>query len=143
MFTVELAWFQFDLPDHATITAVTASPNPLFPDSRVTTQWIVALDRFELTAHLSATRDLTDISRAAFEAGEPDFQQFSQNGIPAIRSGAYDRDHTQINWGFHLLGLTLLFRLTAKAYPKTLPTEAEAREHAEIIASVQRVTRGG
>lgn len=142
MFTVELAWFQFDLPDHATIVAVTASPNPLFPSSRVTTQWAVALERFELTVHLSATRDLTDLSREAFDKGVPDLKQFSQNGIPAIRSGAYDRDRTQIDWGFHLLGLTLLIRLTAKGYPKTLPTEAEAQEHAEIIASVRRVTRG-
>jgi hypothetical protein len=143
MFTVELAWFQFDLPDHATIEAVTASPNPLFPDSRVTTQWTISLERFEMTAHLSATRDLTELSRMAFDSGEPGLKQFSQNGIPAIRSGAYDRDRTQIDWGFHLLGLTLLIRLTAKGYPKTLPTEAEAREHAMIIASVQRVTRGG
>lgn len=142
MFTVELAWFQFDLPDHATIAAVTASPNPLFPGSRVTTQWTVALERFELTAHLSATRDLTDISRAAFDAGEPGLKQFNQNGIPAIRSGAYDRDRTQIDWSFHINGLTLLFKLTAKAFPKTLPTDAEAREHAAIIASVQRVFRG-
>ena len=141
MFTVELAWFQFDLPDHATIAAVTASPNPLFPDSRVTTQWRVALERFELTAHLSATRDLTQISRAAFDAGEPGLKQFSQNGIPAVRSGAYDRDRTQIDWGFHLNGLTLSFRLMAKAYPKTLPTDAEAREHAEIIASVRRIAQ--
>lgn len=141
MFTVELAWFQFDLPDHATIAAVTASPNPLFPDSRVTTQWIAALERFELTAYLSVTRDLTDISRAAFDTGEPGFKQFNQNGIPAIRSGEYDRDRTQIDWGFHLNGVTLLFRLMAKGYPKTLPTEAEAREHAAIISSVRRVAR--
>lgn len=139
MFTVELAWFQFDLPDHATIAAMTASPNPLFPDSRVTTQWVVALERFELTVHLSATRNFTDISRAAFDAGEPGLKQFSQNGIPAVRSGAYDRDRTQIDWGFHLNGLTLSLRLMATAYPKTLPTEVEAREHAAIIASVRRV----
>lgn len=142
MFTVELAWFQFDLPDHATIAAVTATPNPLFPDARVTTQWIATLERFELTAYLSATRDLTDISREAFDSGEPDFKSFNQNFIPAVRSGAYDRDRTQIDWGFHLNGLTLLLRLTAKGYPKTLPTDAEAREHDAIIASVQRVSRG-
>lgn len=143
MFTVELAWFQFDLPDHATIAAVTASPNPLFPRSRVTTQWVAALERFEMTVHLSATRDLTDISRAAFDAEVPGLKHFSQNGIPAIRSGAYDQDRTQIDWGFHLNGLTLSFRLMAKAYPKTIPTEAEAREHASIIASVRRVGRDG
>lgn len=143
MFTVELAWFQFDLPDHATITAVTTSPNPLFPDSHVTTQWIVALERFEMTVHLSAAQDLTDISRAAFDAAETGVKQFSQSGIPAIRSGAYDRDRTQIDWAFHVLGLTLTVRLTAKGYPKTLPTEAEARENAAIIASVRRVTREG
>lgn len=142
MFTVELAWFQFDLPDHATIAAVTATPNPLFPDARVTTQWIATLERFELTAYLSATRDLTDISREAFDAGEPDFKSFNQNFIPAVRSGAYDRDRTQINWGFHVNGLSLLLRLTAKGYPKTLPTDAEVREHDAIIASVQRVSRG-
>jgi hypothetical protein len=141
MYTVELAWFQFDLPDHASIMAVTASPNPLFPDSRVTTQWVVALERFEFTIHLSATRGLTDISRAAFDAGEAGLKQFSQNGIPAIRSGAYDQDRTQMDWGFHLNGLTLSFRLMAKAYPKTLPTDAEAREHAAIIASVRRVSQ--
>lgn len=141
MFTVELAWFQFDLPDHATIAAVTASPNPLFPDSRVTTQWVVALERFELTVHLSATRNFTDISRAAFDAGEPGFKQFSQNGIPAVRSGSYDQDRTQIDWGFHLNGLTLSLRLMATAYPKTLPTEAEAREHVAIIASVRRIAQ--
>lgn len=142
MFTVELAWFQFDLPDHATIAAVTATPNPLFPDARVTTQWIATLERFALTAYLSATRDLTDISREAFDAGESDFKSFNQNFIPAVRSGAYDRDRTQIDWGFHVNGLSLLLRLTAKGYPKTLPTDAEAREHAAIIASVQRVSRG-
>lgn len=142
MFTVELAWFQFDLPDHATITAITATPNPLFPDARVTTQWAVALERFEMSIHLSATRDLTALSRAAFDAGEPDLQQFNQNHIPAIRSGAYDRDRTQIDWGFHLNGLTLLVRLTARDFPKTLPNEAETREHAAIIASMQRLSRG-
>lgn len=139
MFTVELAWFQFDLPDHATIAAVTSAPNPLFPETRVTTQWAVALERFKMAVHLSATRDLTVLSRAAFDAGEPDLKQFSQNGIPVLRSGAYDRDRSQIDWAFHLNGLTLSFRLTARDFPKTLPNDAETREHAAIIASVQRI----
>ena len=93
MFTVELAWLEFDLPDHATVEATVASPNPLFPDNRVTTRWTAALERFQLGFQLSATQDLTHISRAAFESNEPGLaaKPFNQNGIPGLKFGAYDR----------------------------------------------------
>lgn len=143
MFTVELAWFEFDLPDHASVEASVASPNPLFPDSRVTTRWTVSLDRFDLGVQLSATQDLAHISRTAFDANEPGLtaQPFNQNGIPALRFGAYDRTRSRIDWAFHLLGLTLMFDLTASGFARTLPTETERTEHAAIIASVRRVSR--
>lgn len=141
MFTVEIAWFQFDLPDHASIQAITDTANPLFPEARVTTRWIVALERFEMSLHLSAAQNLTDLSRLAFDDAHSGLTPipFNQNGIPAMRYGAYDRDRTQIDWWFHLIGLTLSIRLKAKAFPKTLPTDAEHHEHEKIIASVRRV----
>ncbi|MEL6687974.1 MAG: hypothetical protein AAFP97_10175 [Pseudomonadota bacterium] len=141
MFSVELAWFEFDLPDHARVEATVASPNPLFPDSRVTTRWMASLDRFELGFQLSATQDLTHISRNAFDSDEPGLaaQPFNQNGIPALRFGAYDRTRSRIDWAFHLHGLTLMLDLTASGFARTLPTEAERAEHEAIIASVRRV----
>jgi hypothetical protein len=141
MFSVEIAWFEFDLPDHATITAETASPNPLFPDARVTTRWIVALDRYELTINLSATQDLSDFSRAAFDTAEKGLtvQPFNQAGIPAMRHGAYERDRTRIDWAFHLQGITLSFTLMSKGFARTLPTQGERAEHDAIIASVRQV----
>lgn len=142
MFTVELAWFEFDLPDHATVEATVASPNPLFPDNRVTTRWTAALERFQLGFQLSATQDLTHISRAAFESNEPGLaaKPFNQNGIPGLKFGAYDRTRTRIDWSFHLQGLSLMLDLTASGYARTLPTEEERAEHEAIIASVRRVS---
>lgn len=138
MYTTELAWFCFDLPDYAEVEAQTSPPNPLFPDSRVTTRWVISLERFELAAVLSATRDLSDLSRAAIDQGGQ-ADGFNQSGIPGMRYGAYDQNRTQIDWWFQLHGLTLSLTLTAKAYPRTLPTEAEAHDIAAIIASVRRV----
>ena len=138
MYTVELAWFQFDLPDHATTEAVTASPNPLFPDARVTTQWRIDLERFDMRVGLSATRDLTDLSRQAFDAGA-DTNRFERNSIPGLGYGDYDQDRTRIDWWFSLHGLTLMLGLQAKGFPRTLPSEAERREHMAIIDSVRRV----
>lgn len=142
MFTVELAWFEFDLPDHATVEATVASPNPLFPDNRVTTRWTAALERFQLGFQLSATQDLTHISRAAFESNEPGLaaKPFNQNGIPGLKFGAYDRTRTRIDWSFHLQGLSLMLDLTASGYARTIPTEEERAEHEAIIASVRRVS---
>ena len=142
MFTVELAWFEFDLPDHATVEATVASPNPLFPDNRVTTRWTAALERFQLGFQLSATQDLTHISRAAFESNEPGLaaKPFNQNGIPGLKFGAYDRTRTRIDWSFHLQGLSLMLDLTASGYARTIPTEKERAEHEAIIASVRRVS---
>ena len=142
MFTVELAWFEFDLPDHATVEATVASPNPLFPDNRVTTRWTAALERFQLGFQLSATQDLIHISRAAFESNEPGLaaKPFNQNGIPGLKFGAYDRTRTRIDWSFHLQGLSLMLDLTASGYARTIPTEKERAEHEAIIASVRRVS---
>lgn len=141
MYTVELAWFCFDLPDHATIAAHTSPPNPLFPDSRVTTRWVISLERYAITAHLSATRDLTELSRMAADGSSLRAEPFDRGGIPGMRYGAYDRDRTQIDWWFYLHGLTLSLSLEASAYPKTLPTQAERAEHRAIIDSIRRVGR--
>lgn len=142
MFTAEIAWFELDLPDHASVEATVASPNPLFPDNRVTTRWTASLERFELGIQLSATQDLAHISRTAFDSNEPGLtaQPFNQNGIPALKFGAYDRTRTRIDWAFHMHGLTLLLDLTASGFARTLPTESERAEHEAIIASVRRIT---
>ena len=142
MFTVELAWFEFDLPDHASVEASVSSPNPLFPNNRVTTRWTASLERFELGFQLSATQDLSHISRHAFDSNEPGLfaQPFDQNGIPALRFGAYDRTRSRIDWAFHLHGLTLMLDLTASGFARTLPTDEERAEHDAIIASVRRIS---
>lgn len=144
MYTVELAWFCFDLPDHAAFEAVTASPNPLFPDSRVTTLWKAELERFVVEIGLSATRSLSDLSQAAYGQSEPGLaaKPFSVSGMPGLRFGAYDRARTQIDWWVTLNGLTLSFTLTAKGYPKTLPIPEEVEEIEAVIASVRRVSDG-
>ncbi|MEM7671457.1 MAG: hypothetical protein AAF317_20435 [Pseudomonadota bacterium] len=139
MFTVEFAWFCLDLPDHATVEAFTSPPNPLFPESPVTTRWLLGLERYEITAHLSATRDLTELTRMAADQSGLQAEPFNRGGIPGMRYGAYERDRTQIDWWFYLHGLTLSLSLTAKTFPKTLPTEAERTEHRAIIDSVRRV----
>lgn len=142
MFTVEFAWFCLDLPDHASVEVSTTPPNPLFPDAPVTTCWTLSLERFELTAYLSATRDLTDLSRNIVDDPTLIATPFNRNGIPGMRCGDYDRARTQIDWWYHLHGLTLSLTLTAKGYPHTEPTGAERAEHAAIIDSVRRVEPG-
>ncbi len=140
MYTVEFAWFCLDLPDHATVEAYTSPPNPLFPDSRVTTRWVLSLERYEMTAHLSASRDLSELSRMASDKTGLRAEPFNRNGIPGMRYGAYDLDRTQIEWWFYLHGLTLSLSLAAKGYPRTLPTEIERMEHETIIESVRRAS---
>ena len=139
MFTFELAWFRLDLPDHASVEVMTSPPNPLFPEAPVTTRWTLSLERFEIEAHLSATRDLSDLSRMAAEDRTLKVEPFNRNGIPGLSCGDYDRDRTQIDWWFYLHGLTLSLTLSAKGYPRTLPTDAERAEHRAIIDSVRRI----
>ncbi len=140
MYTVEFAWFCLDLPDHATVQAHTSPPNLLFPDSRVTTRWVLSLERFEVTTHLSASRDLSELSRMAADRTDLRAEPFNRNNIPGTRYGDYNLDRTQIEWWFYLHGLTLSLSLAAKGYPRTLPTQMERAEHDRIIESVRRAS---
>ncbi|WP_298915552.1 hypothetical protein [uncultured Algimonas sp.] len=140
MFTLELAWFELDLPDQAQVKAEVAAPSPLFSNMRVGTVWRIGLGRFEMTAALDAVRGLHDLSREAFDAGNR-ATEFDAGGLPGLRVGGYDRDDSRTDWWFSLNGLTLALTLRATSAGAIVPTEAECRDHAAIIRSVRRVER--
>lgn len=140
MYTLELAWFELDMPDTVTVQADVSAPSPLFSNTRIGTQWRFNLGRFVMTAALDPVQGLQDLSRRAHDDGVA-AEAIASNSVPGIRVGGYEGGRTQIDWWFSLNGLTLALSLRAKSGGQIPPTDAERRDHTQIIGSVRRLSR--
>ncbi|MEM7729525.1 MAG: hypothetical protein AAF311_09650 [Pseudomonadota bacterium] len=142
MYTLELAWFDIDVPDSARIDADVSSPSPLFSNMRAGTHWRIDLGRFVLIAALDPVRGLQDLSRDGYDRAEP-AEHMTVNDVPGLRIGGYDSDRSQTDWAFTINGLMLVLTLRSQSGDRLQPSDTERREHAAIVSSVRRVSRDG